>query len=41
MKRLNEADLDTRIHRFLDRKFEEFPELANKTNIENHSKKSK
>lgn len=28
MKRLSEADLDTRIHRFLDRKFEEFPDLT-------------
>lgn len=38
MKRLNEADLDIRIHRFLDRKFEQFPELTAST-IANRPKK--
>lgn len=27
MKRANNAELDDRIHKFLDRKFSEFPEL--------------
>lgn len=28
MQRLNNDELNTRIHKFLDRKFSEFPELA-------------
>lgn len=28
MKRLSDTELDARIHKFLDRKFSEFPELA-------------
>ncbi|HSX32200.1 MAG TPA: hypothetical protein VLF43_02980 [Candidatus Saccharimonadales bacterium] len=28
MRRLNEKDLDTRIHKFLDRKLAQFPELG-------------
>jgi hypothetical protein len=31
MRRLNDRELDTRIHKFLDRKAKEFPELDRAT----------
>lgn len=34
MRRLNETELDARIHSFLDRKFAEFPELAFETDTQ-------